>query len=228
MSEPTKLSESVMKPTKTLDQPLEPTSSTPSRPETPPTSASQVTSELESSFSSAPSSVPQLPLVAQKMPAKVTGKVTPIIPAVPLPKHARQGSVVIQKAEDVSSPATAAGEIALPTNSGENAVAAEDLPVDAPAPVKATPKSWADLVRTHHSVASASNVSGAGLPSTQAINPGQASSLGEVLSTFTVQNAPGNDTRFAFLEPRGLVNSGNMCYMNSVSGLSMHRSYCLR
>jgi len=38
-------------------------------------------------------------------------------------------------------------------------------------------------------------------------------SLGDVLRSYTVES----DNKIPFLEPRGLVNTGNMCYMNSVS-----------
>ena len=42
----------------------------------------------------------------------------------------------------------------------------------------------------------------------------KAGSIASVLSTF---GAPGtNESKIAFLEPRGLVNTGNMCYMNAV------------
>jgi len=39
-----------------------------------------------------------------------------------------------------------------------------------------------------------------------------ASSLAQALQAYR----PGTPDRLAFLEPRGLVNTGNMCYMNSV------------
>ena len=47
-------------------------------------------------------------------------------------------------------------------------------------------------------------------------NEGKANteSLAESLRSFSVD---ANDSKIAFLKPRGLVNTGNMCYMNSVS-----------
>lgn len=42
-----------------------------------------------------------------------------------------------------------------------------------------------------------------------------ASSLAEALADFRIASGQ----KLAFLEPRGLINTGNMCYMNSVSGI---------
>ena len=53
---------------------------------------------------------------------------------------------------------------------------------------------------------------------TNGVAPIQAGSLSEALSSYSVVEAKEN-SRIAFLEPRGLVNTGNMCYMNSVSVL---------
>ena len=76
----------------------------------------------------------------------------------------------------------------------------------------APPKSWADLVRAKNAGA-ASGAQTNGVSSamkTQALP--KSASLAEALRQYT--SASG---RLQFLEPRGLVNTGNMCYMNSVS-----------
>ena len=92
----------------------------------------------------------------------------------------------------------------------------EQAPVDeedAPKtpPPKAAPKSWADLVRTKTAPGSAvgqangtATTNGAPLPKT--------ASLADALRQYNVQR----DASLSFLEPRGLVNTGNMCYMNAV------------
>lgn len=88
-------------------------------------------------------------------------------------------------------------------------------------PPKQTQKSWADLVRTTAApplgaaaaggtAAAAAAVNGAILTNGSAL-PKNAS-LSEALRQYTVNS----DTKLFFLEPRGLVNTGNMCYMNSV------------
>ena len=41
-------------------------------------------------------------------------------------------------------------------------------------------------------------------------------SLAEILGKFGVRSQD-SDSKVAFTKPRGLVNTGNMCYMNSVS-----------
>ena len=82
---------------------------------------------------------------------------------------------------------------------------------------RAPPKSWADLVRTQASQrneaditsnVNGSSTNGAGIP--------KSGSLGQVLQSFSVLN----DFKISFLEPRGLVNIGNLCYMNSVGRLA--------
>ena len=49
--------------------------------------------------------------------------------------------------------------------------------------------------------------------------PPRAASLAEALRQYNVEG----ETPLSFLEPRGLVNTGNMCYMNSVSTASLVR-----
>lgn len=74
---------------------------------------------------------------------------------------------------------------------------------------KAPPKSWADLVRSKAtSAANAVN----GNASINGSEPSRNGTIGQVLKQFDVQDSH----KFPFLEPRGLVNTGNMCYMNSI------------
>lgn len=83
------------------------------------------------------------------------------------------------------------------------------------APAKpAAPKSWADLVRTKNAIAASAQQNGVSAPNGVASLP-KSASLAEALRQYSVANE-----RLAFLEPRGLVNTGNMCYMNSVSRTS--------
>lgn len=77
-------------------------------------------------------------------------------------------------------------------------------------PVKPAPKSWAELVRRNAPASTGvpnggAVVNGASLP--------KSASLADALKRYSVQS----DTRLSYLEPKGLVNTGNMCYMNSVS-----------
>lgn len=82
--------------------------------------------------------------------------------------------------------------------------------------VKATPKSWADLVRT----TAPPKTAGAEIETNSTFKtvsgrPVKSRPLSEALSLYNVDEAK-DDNKIAFLEPRGLVNTGNMCYMNSV------------
>ncbi|KAK4990246.1 hypothetical protein LTR66_006858 [Elasticomyces elasticus] len=83
-----------------------------------------------------------------------------------------------------------------------------------PTPSKPTPpKSWADLIRTKPIKSTAPL--GDAVNTVPLINGSQvskAASLGDMLKNYGVDN----DDRIAFLEPRGLVNTTNMCYMNSI------------
>ena len=82
-------------------------------------------------------------------------------------------------------------------------------------PPRAAPKSWAELLRTKNAgnagvQAPSTTVNGA--ENGRAHQPLSAS-LSDALRSYDVRNG----SRISFLEPRGLVNTGNMCYMNSVS-----------
>ncbi|KAK8124582.1 ubiquitin thiolesterase [Apiospora kogelbergensis] len=104
----------------------------------------------------------------------------------------------------------------------------EMQPAAAPAPVK--PKLWTGLF-ANASAAAAANQGSQAVPETAtsgAVESGEAngnsttdtgtftktnaSSLAEAVALFRV----GKGQKLAFLKPRGLINTGNMCYMNSV------------
>ncbi|KAI7479706.1 cysteine proteinase [Hortaea werneckii] len=73
------------------------------------------------------------------------------------------------------------------------------------------PKSWADLVRARAG-AGAAAVKTNGAVVSNGTQPPRAASLAEALRQYNVEG----ETPLSFLEPRGLVNTGNMCYMNSI------------
>jgi ubiquitin carboxyl-terminal hydrolase 10 len=93
---------------------------------------------------------------------------------------------------------------------GTNESAPADVPKSPPKP--AAPKSWADLVRSKEAkIASAAQANGTAVQNGAQSVP-KSAPLAEALRQHTVTNE-----NLSFLEPRGLVNPGNMCYMNSVS-----------
>ncbi|KAJ5216919.1 hypothetical protein N7468_009927 [Penicillium chermesinum] len=79
-------------------------------------------------------------------------------------------------------------------------------------PVRAAPKSWAELLR---SKAAAKEASAPVVAESTTMPVQQNQTLADVLSNLGDDVAQYSD-KVAFLEPRGLVNTGNMCYMNSV------------
>ena len=92
------------------------------------------------------------------------------------------------------------------SESGVNDIAGEQRPPP--------PKSWAELVKRQASQKAGNSASlTSNEPNTNGAGNPKTGSLGEVLQSFSVPS----DSKLSFLEPRGLVNTGNMCYMNSVS-----------
>lgn len=87
----------------------------------------------------------------------------------------------------------------------------EALPAPAPKP---KPTSWASLLRPAQSQGPSSVASDAGVNVNGALT-GRGEALTDALNEMNIATeAP---ARISFLQPRGLVNTGNMCYMNSVS-----------
>jgi ubiquitin carboxyl-terminal hydrolase 10 len=126
---------------------------------------------------------------------------------------AQQASPTSAEAAPAQADATIAVEAAAEVPSAE-------APKSPPKP--SAPKSWADLVRSKEAkVASTSQVNGTNAPQAAQSLPASAS-LADALKQHAV-----NNFNLSFLEPRGLVNPGNMCYMNSVS-LVYHELYASR
>jgi ubiquitin carboxyl-terminal hydrolase 10 len=187
-----------------------------------------------SSTPTTPSSTqpPKLSTTTPGTPTAVKAAVpaVPVVPALPKasPKQTKPAAGA-EKSVAEANPAVAApgeqqAEPAKPV--AETAGAAADTAQPAPAPPK--PKLWTGLFsKPGGAVASTSSGATAALAQTNgstedgsAIVPGagsfakaNASSLAQALQAYR----PSAPDRLAFLEPRGLVNTGNMCYMNSVS-----------
>lgn len=107
----------------------------------------------------------------------------------------------------------------------DHAASANDVSAASP-PTKAAPGSWAGLFAKTQTKApvtpagtnGAAALNGSVTPETSAAAPSSifskttANSVAEAIREYQV----GSGDRISFLEPRGLINTGNMCYMNSV------------
>jgi ubiquitin carboxyl-terminal hydrolase 10 len=192
----------------------------PKEPHTPATSHDP--SDTDSTLPTTPSSAVASPLISRvqnQVSTKSSTTALPIVPVVPIlppsPSTPRQPSKPI-----TSEPSTTAGtgDSESVTTTSDKVVVPESADASqdklASPPRSAAPKSWADLVR---SKAQAKAV-GPAVP-TPANTSGLTGTRNE--SLVDVLNGLGTDVeqygdKTAFLEPRGLVNTGNMCYMNSV------------
>ena len=149
----------------------------------------------------------------------------PAVPNIPsLSRASKRGSIASKsdssKTIDAENDTDGKVEDSSPADEDLTKKEPEDF-METPKPsspqVKAVPKSWADLVRSKApasttTVTSASNLEGNHPNGSHAA---KGATLSETLSKFTVRPSD-SDGKIAFTKPRGLVNTGNMCYMNSV------------
>lgn len=147
----------------------------------------------------------------------------PAVPNLPLASRpSKRASVsaassVINGAPSNADHLATAVETAAKVNAESEDPAKSVKTVDSP-PFKAAPKSWADLVRTtgQNTTAGTLQAPRDSVAQTNGFAPTKAGSLADALGSYSVKEN-GENAKIAFLEPRGLVNTGNMCYMNSVS-----------
>lgn len=195
----------------------EPTATATSEQETPATSQAQ--SEADSTHPTTPSSA-MPPATPQTQAAtghtrKATIPAVPFVPIKPavLTSH-RKGSTATSTAERPSTVGDAPQEGGGSAEQATVASPESERTATATSPtLKAAPKSWADLVRTKKAAAAAAPASGSnGVSAVNGFAAAKSDSMADVLRTYNV-NA---DNKIGFLAPRGLVNTGNMCYMNSI------------
>ena len=162
----------------------------------------------------------------------------PVIPALPIrtapAANASTTTTGLVKADE-KIPAVKTPTDALAKDANENGLPAKENGTDeaddkkpteskeaAPAEA-AAPTSWANLFAKKASAAPAAQpgpngsaaVNGLAAYGTNGTNPfpkSNTNSVAEAISTYRVRNSG----QVAFIEPRGLYNSGNMCYMHAV------------
>lgn len=160
--------------------------------------------------------------------AKPAVPIVPVVPKVRSPPASRPTPPDASIAVPGPKPDGADDVAVVGTPVVLDAVAKQDVPevaveaqAEAPKPVSAVPKSWASLL---HSANAAKTPAANGAPNGTAVNgiaPPKATSLADALRNYSVD---GNH-KVHFLEPRGLINTGNMCYMNSVRLRPLHPSH---
>lgn len=204
-------------------------SATPAPSQTPTAQTSEAPSETGSTDLTTPSpAITPQPVKAQPTPipqTRSTRSVVPVIPAVPIlplsPKTSRQhhrdsvsvvSSTSNPQLESSSNETRRSSTTSILPNTGTSpGVSAEtSKPASPPAP----PKSWADLVRSK-TVSKPTNNAASTSQLAKGLGPAKNETLSDVLNTIDV-TATHTAAKLAFLKPRGLVNTGNMCYMNSV------------
>lgn len=141
--------------------------------------------------------------------------VVPVVPVVPIAKLPQSGSA--QPKADTAKPTVPDNEPQPLTNGTQAEITTPEETPKTAAPAHTAPKLWADLVRAK--AAASSTNSTAAAPVSGPV-PVKNASLGDVLNNLGPDVHHYSD-KATFVEPRGLVNTGNMCYMNSVSAISL-------
>jgi ubiquitin carboxyl-terminal hydrolase 10 len=153
--------------------------------------------------------------------ARLAGQVAPAVPALPqspiAARKAHRNSSVSSQSKNVEDDEKAsAHEAAAATeqtslDSTDSSAAAAAAAVVVP---KAKPSSWASLLRSSQKPSTSGANTSSDLNTNGAMT-GRGEALSDVLNDMNAEvESPSKTT---FLQPRGLVNTGNMCYMNSVS-----------
>lgn len=174
----------------------------PSEPQTPTTTFQQ--SDTDSTQPTTPSSTARSQ-AHSKSSKPAPAPVVPVVPNVPATprRHTKDGSSVTSGTPKSTAATTVETE-------SDTAPVAESK---TSSPVPATNKRWADLVRSKPSAKPVGTAAPASVTSNGV--PQKSETLADVLVALGGDVTQYSD-KIAFLEPRGLVNTGNMCYMNSV------------
>ncbi|KAL4918928.1 hypothetical protein BDW62DRAFT_55617 [Aspergillus aurantiobrunneus] len=190
---------------------------TASEPQTPTLSAAP--SIADSTQPTTPSSVVQNSSArpqSQSKASKAAIPVVPVVPVIPVPNTPRRGTKT-DASRASETPKSSSGDVTTADGTLSGAATQSDQPAETKAeePAKpAAPKSWAELVRNKNL---ARGAAGQTAPSAviNGVEQRRSQSVADVILNLGDDVSQYSD-KVTFLEPRGLVNTGNMCYMNSV------------
>jgi ubiquitin carboxyl-terminal hydrolase 10 len=182
-------------------------------------STSHPPSEVDLAQSTTPSTVTpsasqQAPPATAAIKKHARNPTIPAVPRVPI-KPAKASSAASTTQQSIKSPAAAQPELPQIDDVATTTTAEEAAPNAEEKPKPAAPKSWAELLRVKNAAKAAQPVAPPAT-STAPVTNGpvvqKSNTLADVLASFSVDS----EKKVSFIEPRGLVNSGNLCYMNSV------------
>lgn len=171
------------------------------------------TTTIQKSAHSVPLTPPAVPVITVK--ARVHGP-PPAVPDLKITPKKGEKEEKEGKEEGIAS-LDGASQSSQPKKDEEKQEDKSDEKLEEKSEEKAVEKpvekpkinSWADLLKKNQSKAAADGSSGL-----KSVN-GSFGSLEEALRSFQITH--GDTITVPFLEPRGLINTGNMCFMNAVS-----------
>lgn len=194
----------------------------PSDIDTPTTSHPPSEADANSTHPTTPSSVLQVAPVPPTQPgpphrpsgaSHVRTATIPAIPLVPI-KPAKPASITSVTQKSAKSN-TVDKEDSKKTEESVPAIAEETANEQDKPKVSAAPKpsTWAALLRPKPGSAPVQQPTVPnGITTTAPLPVAKSNTLADALTSFSVNS----EKKISFLEPRGLVNSGNLCYMNSI------------
>lgn len=166
-------------------------------------------------------------------PVKPANRTTapPAVPALPknLPKASPSDKIAVEDAGDVSPVATTQANKAE-SNVSDAADAQNETKEETQSVARAPPSSWANLFARKAAGATVADSNGPPADNTtvnghgsqlasQLLPKSNATNVAEAIRAYQV----GSLDKISFIEPRGLINTGNMCYMNSVRAAPDYR-----